>query len=119
MYVHHTEAIQRVVEHFSTDPEVSALLLTGSLAHGFANERSDVDIAIIVSEAERARRAASGGLTFFSLELAGYEGGYVDGKYLSLEFLDEVERRGSEPARYAFADARVLWSRVAGLDARL
>ncbi len=119
MYTHHTETIQRVIQHFFADPEVTALLLTGSLAHGFANEGSDVDIAIIVSEAERARRAASGGLTFFSRELAGYEGGYVDAKYLSLDFLDQVERRGSEPARYAFADARVLASRVPDLVARV
>lgn len=119
MYPHHQETILRTAEHFLREPELEGLLLVGSIAHGFADERSDVDIAIIVSEREHARRAAAGELTFFSRELASYEGGYVDGKYLSLPFLLDVEQRGSEPARYAFAHARVLSSRVTGLPERL
>lgn len=119
MYQHHQQTIARATQHFLQDPELEALLLVGSIAHGFADESSDVDIAIIVSEREHARRAAAGELTFFSRELAGYDGGYVDGKYLSLPFLDDVERRGSEPARYAFAHAQVLSSRVPGLAEKL
>jgi len=42
-------------------------------------------------------------------------GGYVDGKYISEGFLREVAARGSEPARYAFQDARVVFSRSASL----
>jgi len=119
MHPHHRETILRTTEHFLRDPELEGLLLVGSIAHGFADEGSDVDIAIIVSEREHARRAEAGELTFFSRELAGYEGGYVDGKYLTLPFLDDVERRGSEPARYAFAHARVLSSRLPGLAEQL
>lgn len=119
MYRHHSETIERLTEHLLREPGLEALLLVGSIAHGFADERSDVDIAIIVSEREHARRAEAGELTFFSRELAADEGGYVDGKYLSLGFLEDVERRGSEPARYAFAHARVLSSSVPGIVERL
>jgi predicted nucleotidyltransferase len=119
MHPHHAETIRRVSDHFQRDPEISALLLVGSIAHGFATASSDVDIAILVSEREYARRAASRELTFFNRELATYADGYVDGKYLSLAFLDQVEQRGSEPARYAFAHARVLWSRVPDLGERV
>jgi predicted nucleotidyltransferase len=119
MYAHHAQTIARVSEHFLGDPELSALLLVGSIAHGFAEPSSDVDIAIILSDSEHARRSAAGELTFFNRDLAKYEGGYVDGKYSSLAFLDRVERRGSEPARYAFAHAQVLWSRVPGLAEQL
>jgi hypothetical protein len=39
----------------------------------------------------------------------------VDGKYLGLGFLEQVRKKGSEPARFAFAGSRVLFSRVEGL----
>jgi predicted nucleotidyltransferase len=119
MYPHHAQTIERVAEHFRADPEVFAILLVGSIAHGFAEERSDVDIALVVSDEERQRRAASGRLTLYAPELATYERGYVDAKYLSRGFLDAVEQRGSEPARYAFAHARVIESRIPGLADQL
>src|SRR5688572_17788720 len=118
-HAHHDETIERVRAHFGAQPEVLALLLVGSLAHGFANEGSDVDIAILVSDEEYARRRAADDLLFLSLELASYAGGYVDGKYVSPSFLDAVEARGSEPARYAFAHARVLFSRQEGVAEQL
>jgi hypothetical protein len=113
------QSIERVTQHFREQPGVEALLLVGSIAHGFATERSDVDIAIVVSDAEYERRRAAEELLFFSLELAGYPDGYVDGKYLSPRFLGEVEARGSEPARFAFAHARVLFSDRPGLAEQL
>jgi hypothetical protein len=42
-----------------------------------------------------------------------------DEDYLSPAFLDAVEQRGSEPARYAFADARVLASSMVDLQGQL
>src|SRR3712207_4287705 len=99
MYPHHEETIRRVVEHFEAQPEVRALLLGGSIAHGFASAESDVDIMIIVDEAAHAQRVRDGRLQFFSLELATYPGGYVDGKFIGERFLDEVAERGSDPAR--------------------
>jgi predicted nucleotidyltransferase len=115
IHAHHVETIERVSAHFSAQPEVEALLLVGSLAHGFASEGSDVDIAILVSEAEYERRRAADELLFLSFDLVTYPGGYVDGKYVSRGFLDAVEARGSEPARYAFAHARVLLGDDGGL----
>jgi hypothetical protein len=119
VFPHHRQTVERVIEHFRSDREVAAILLVGSIAHGFAEERSDVDIALVVSEQDRQRRAAAGQLTLYAPGLATYEHGYVDAKYVSVEFLDAVERRGSEPARYAFAHARVLTSQLAGLDEQL
>lgn len=110
MLPHHTESIRRTTEHFSAQPGVLGLLLAGSLAHGFASEGSDVDVMILVSDAEHQQRQQNGGTCFFSRELCTYPDGYVDGKYTSLAYLAEVEARGSEPARFAFQDARVLFS---------
>ncbi len=105
------QAIERTTDHFRGQPDVLALLLGGSLAHGFATERSDVDVMIVVSDADWARRTAEGQTTFFTTDLCAYEGGYVDGKYVSPGFLAEVAARGSEPARFAFQDAQVLFAR--------
>jgi len=116
---HHEATIQRTIEHFQAQPEVLALLLGGSIAHGWAQPTSDVDILIIVSDEEHEQRSAKNDTQFFSLELATYEGGYVDGKYISPKFLAQVEARGSEPARFAFADAQVLFSHLDGLAERL
>lgn len=119
MLPHHASTVQRTTDHFAAQPGVVGLILAGSLAHGFATPESDVDVMIVVSDAEHRERLAHGTTCFFSRELCTYPEGYVDGKYTSLAYLDEVEARGSEPARYAFQDARVLFSRDAALGNRL
>lgn len=121
MLPHHAEAIRRTTEFFEPLPEVQALLLAGSLAHGFAGPASDVDVLILIGEDAYAERARTGQLQFFSRELCAYPDGdgYVDGKYLRPGFLAQVAAHGSEPARFAFQDAQVLFSRLDGLEAAL
>lgn len=119
MLPHHQHSIENVTRHFSSDPEVQALLLGGSLAHGFASPTSDVDVMIIVSDEVYADRLRTGRVHFFSRELCSYPEGYVDGKYLSQGFLARVQAEGSEPARFAFQDAQILISHLAGLEHRL
>jgi len=114
MYPHHTQSIQNVTEYFQRDPEVLALLLGGSIAHGFQSRTSDVDIMIFVSEDNYQRRFHKGEIHFYNKELCTYEGGYVDGKYLGIEFVKQVAARGSEPARFAFTGSQVLFSKMDG-----
>lgn len=116
---HHQQTIENVTRHFASDPEVLALLLGGSLAHGFASPTSDVDVMIIVSDEVYAERLRAERVHFFSRELCPYPEGYVDGKYLSEGFLAQVQARGSEPARFAFQEAQILFSRLAGLAEQL
>lgn len=115
MSPHQRETIERTQAHFAASPEVVALLLGGSIAHGFCTPASDVDVMIVVSDAEHRVRLAAGRTCFFSRELCTYPEGYVDGKYISEAFLREVSAKGSEPARFAFKDAQVLFSRRPGL----
>jgi len=115
MHPHHTQSIQNVTEYFQRDPEVLALLLGGSIAHGFETPASDVDIMIVVSDADYKKRLEENRVHFFNLDLCTYEGGYVDGKYIDPSFLEQVKQKGSEPARFAFAGSRVLFSRIDGL----
>ncbi len=115
MYPHHTQSIQNVTDYFQRDPEVMALLLGGSIAHGFETPSSDVDIMIFVSDEDHKRRLESNQIHFFNRDLCTYEGGYIDGKYLSMNFLQQVKEKGSEPARFAFSGSRVLFSKMDGL----
>src|SRR6185436_2006875 len=119
MYPHHTQSIQNVTEYFQRDPEVLALLLGGSIAHGFETPTSDVDIMILVSDEDHKKRLETNQLHFFNLELCTYQGGYVDGKYTSLSFLAQVAEKGSEPARFAFSGSQILFSKVDGLAEQL
>jgi predicted nucleotidyltransferase len=113
---HHLATCRNVVAEFERQPEVLAVLLAGSIAHGHARPDSDVDIAIVVTPDEFERRAAAGRLTYFDQSLATWEGGYVDGKFHDLAFIRDVAERGSDQARYAFVGARPLLSRIDGLD---
>jgi predicted nucleotidyltransferase len=119
MHPHHQAAIERVTEQLRGDPEVQALLLGGSIAHGFEGPGSDVDLLIVVSDADHAARLREGRVQFATTEGCDWPGGYVEGKYVGPAFLESVARSGSEPARFAFQDARVLFSRIEGLDATL
>jgi predicted nucleotidyltransferase len=112
MHTHHGQSIQNATEYFQRDPEVQALLLSGSIAHGFEAFTSDVDLMIFVSEEDYQRRFQTGQLHFFNTDLCTYKGGYVDGKYLSLNFVKQVLEKGGDPARFAFEGSRVLFSRV-------
>jgi predicted nucleotidyltransferase len=116
MHSHHSHSIQNVRQYFEKDPEVQALLLSGSIAHGFETPASDIDIMIFVSEVDYQNRSQAGQLHFFNTDLCTYEGGYVDGKYLSLGFVKRVLEKGSEPARFAFEGGQILFSRVAGFE---
>jgi|CXWL01.1.fsa_nt_gi predicted nucleotidyltransferase len=116
MYSQHAETVSNIVAHFANHEDVLAVLLTGSVAHGFSRENSDVDIAIIVGESDFQRRKSVRELTFYDTSLCSYPDGYVDGKYMDLGFIRDVAQRGSEPARFAFKDAKILSSKVDGLD---
>jgi hypothetical protein len=116
MFPHHSETLLRVTEHFLADPEVLGLILGGSIAHGFCSADSDVDVMIVVSDADHDERLRTQRTCFFSRELCTYPAGYVDGKFVSEGFLRAVKANGSEPARFAFKDARVLFSRSSTLE---
>lgn len=113
---HHAQSITNLVHEFEPDPVVLALLLGGSLAHGFARPDSDIDVTFVVPPAEYARRQQGGLLHYNNRSLCTYPEGYIDGKYADVDFLRLVAERGSDPARYAFKDARILFSRVDGLE---
>ncbi|MEY4548986.1 MAG: hypothetical protein RL685_5181 [Pseudomonadota bacterium] len=65
-FAHHAETLARVRAHFAAQPDVSAVLLGGSIAHGFASVQSDVDIAIVVPDEQFQDRLRRADTCFFS-----------------------------------------------------
>jgi hypothetical protein len=115
----HERLIARACERFSSNSELLGLVVGGSVAHELASPWSDLDVMLVLSDAAAAAHSEQSQLTIFDDALADYEGGYLDGKVITLAFIDEVAEHGSEPARWAFEDAFVAFSRVEGLEARI
>jgi predicted nucleotidyltransferase len=116
MYEHHEKAIERIAERFQSDPAFLAMLVGGSIAKGRSLEDSDVDLLLIATDEEFARREAALDLTYFDFEVVEYPGSYVEGKIINQSFLNEVADHGSEPARSAFVGAIIVFSRLPELD---
>ncbi len=116
MYAHHAKSIEKLKAKLATREDILALLVSGSIAHGFAKPSSDVDVMIVVSEEDYARRVSTGETTYWENESTDYESGYVDGKYISCRFMKQVAEKGSEPARFAFEGAILAFSNIAGVE---
>ena len=112
MLAHHQQTIDRLTDHFRADPTCLALIIGGSVAKGLARPDSDIDFVLVATDEDYARRAQEHAFQYFSLDFSDYEGGYVDGKVIDLAFMRDVADRGSEPARFAFKDAIITYSRV-------
>lgn len=115
MLPHHQQAIDRLTEHFADHPDFLALIIGGSIAKGWQAPDSDVDVVLIATNAEYARRQPDNQTHYFTTDFCDYEGGYIDGKIVDMAFLHAVAERGSEPARAAFDGAWIACSRIPDL----
>jgi predicted nucleotidyltransferase len=116
MYKHHKETIDNVTGKLKKRDDVLGLLVSGSVAHGFEAETSDVDIMILISDENYNARLKAGEMTYFETESCTYKGGYVDGKYICVDFMKKVAEYGSEPARFAFDGAMPVFSKIDGIQ---
>ncbi|WP_315793416.1 nucleotidyltransferase domain-containing protein [Paenibacillus sp. BIC5C1] len=116
MYPHHQTAIQTITDKLKVKEEILAVIVGGSVAHGFAKEDSDIDLMLVVSDEHYRSLLESGDIHYHETESTPYDGGYVDGKYTSISYIKKVAESGSEPARFAFKDAIVSYSEIIGLE---
>lgn len=119
MFKHHEESIRKVTERFRSKENVLGLIVGGSIAHGFAKENSDVDIMIVISEEEYGERIRAGKIHYYDKEDCTYEDGYVDGKYITVDFMKQVAKMGSEPSRFAFHNSILAFSKIHEIDSLL
>lgn len=118
---HVREPQRRTVEWLRSrcadDPRIRALVVIGSTARGEALAGSDVDCAFVLERDDREERALRGE--------RGTHGGPSDGRvefggnFTDIEVLRATAERGPEPARFAFTDAIVAFSRIADLTSVL
>lgn len=116
MYTHHITAIETITSKLKLREDILGVIIGGSVAHGFANENSDIDLMIVLSEENYKKALQAKNFQYYETEAAPYEGGYVDGKYTSVEYIKKVAKSGSEPAKFAFKDAFVTYSKIEGLE---
>ena len=116
---HHDRAIAHYVAEVSADPEVLAVIVSGSVARGAERPDSDVDLYLVVSEQRWDEAYAARRLMYTSTDGIGYDEGYFDIKLATLSYLDDAAERGDDPVRDSFASARAVFSRVPDLEARL
>jgi predicted nucleotidyltransferase len=109
---HHERAIERLRREFAEDPRFPAMLVGGSIVKGLERPDSDVDILLVATDEEFKSRRRIRDTVFLSGDFTDYEGGYIDGKVVDLDFLRDVAERGSEPARWAFVGAHLVYSRL-------
>ncbi|RAV05619.1 nucleotidyltransferase domain-containing protein [Paenibacillus sp. YN15] len=110
MFLSHQENIRQYTAEASRNSGVLAVIIGGSIAHGYATEKSDIDVMLVVPEEEFERRLEAGEIQFLDKAF------HVDGKYISLEFIRKVIASGNEATRYSFEGAFVTFSRVEGLE---
>jgi len=111
LFPHHKQTVQNIKHEFINDRSIIAILLGGSLAHGYAKENSDVDIIFVLTDEEYDRRKKADALLYFNRELCTYPEGYVDGKCVNYQYLQQVKDDGNEPTKYAFKDASFIFCR--------
>lgn len=115
-YPHHQESIERFIELIKEKPEFLAVVLSGSISRGEERENSDIDVYLVVTEEEFARRSQNQELSYFNHKVCTYEGGYIDGKIITYDFLKKAAEYGSEPTRTSFFGGITVWSKVPGLE---
>jgi predicted nucleotidyltransferase len=119
---HHDDTLAAFVAQESARADAVAVVVSGSVARGNPRPDSDVDVYLVGTE-ERFRKAWDTGLvSYVDSDVATYEGGYVDIKLATVDYLRRAVDAADDPTRASFLTARVAWSRdpsVAGLVAAI
>lgn len=113
---HHQRAINNLTREYENDARFEAIIIGGSVAKGCARADSDIDFMIVANDHEFEKRVKENDLFINRTDLTDYEGGFVDGKIVNLEYLRKVLEKGNEPTRAAFDGAFVTFSKVDGLS---
>jgi len=112
IYQHQQNAIDYITDKFKSDQQMNALLISGSISHGFNDENSDVDFNVVVSDDLYEQKSKEHALTYWESADDFYAGGYFDGKYITLKYLSLVAEKGNEPSRFALHDSLVVFDKT-------
>jgi len=123
MRIHHKLVLDTLKEKFETDPTILSLIINGSVARGTSNDDSDVDFYLLVTK-DSLRPDEDVCVDVTEIARKFYPQEYFDsaeagGKKITMDFLDEILKEGSETARFAFQDALILFSKVPNLEEKI
>lgn len=110
---HQEDTLAAYVAKVSQDEASIAVVLVGSLGKGTERVDSDVDVYLVVTEEAFGHAQESEQLSYVDRDIATYEGGYVDIKVVTGEYLRRAAAEGDDPVRASFIGARVAWTRDA------
>ena len=116
MEKHHQESVDKFLYLYKKDSSILAFLLVGSIAHGFAKPDSGIDVCLLVDSEEFQKRKSANKLAFSLWDICTYKHGYVDCKVVDIKLLTKIALHDSDPARYAFKEYKILFSRLHNLD---
>ncbi len=116
MFPHHQQALDYLKDQQQADAQVLGVIVIGSIARGEAWEDSDVDFLVVVDQEAFKERSAVGQLGFHEVLHADQYKVELNGGLINMDYLHEMDRRGPEPARFSFKNARVLFDREADLN---
>lgn len=108
---HQQATLAAYIEKVSAEADVVAVVLDGSLAKGTERPDSDVDVYLVVSDSAYAAAEAAERLSYTDHDVATYEGGYVDIKVATADYLRRAAVDGDDPVRASFVGAQVVWTR--------
>jgi hypothetical protein len=113
---HHDTALARFVDRVSTDDDVLAVIVSGSVARGEETAASDIDLYLVVTEPVWDRAMARERIMYVDREGADYPGGYFDIKLATIAYLHDAVDHGDDPVRDSLVHSRVVFTRVPGLE---
>jgi hypothetical protein len=116
MFSHHRSSLTNYVKSIENDPNILAVITSGSIAQGKARENSDIDIYLLVTDHEFDARKQAGTLSFTDHDSCNYQDGYIDIKTINLQFLELAAKQGSEPTRASFIGSQIIFSKIDGLE---
>jgi hypothetical protein len=119
MYPQHERALAKAQDRLLQTSDILAILLGGSIAKHSERPDSDVDLIVVVTDEDYARRRAAHQVGFLWTDVADYAGGYVEGRFISRRFLLDAAERGSEPTRHSFTGVTALHCTDAAITAAL
>jgi hypothetical protein len=116
VYRNHRDSINNIVDKLRRNDEILSIIVTGSIAHGFETENSDINLMMIISNDSYARLLRTESLYYYDKECCTYEGGHIEGKFICVDYIEKVAKQGSEPAKFAFDGAFPVFTRIQNVD---
>jgi len=106
-------------EHLQKHPSILGVLLRGTEIYSTTSEAAGPEVMIIITDEEFEQRLQKGSLHYREVDQDGVAVQGITGRYISPGYMDKVARFGSEPARAAFMEVVIVFSRLSDLRSRI